>query len=130
MTKIFSIFSVCIVVLIVILNNVDPVPERSVFTYSYIGLGVSIFLSVASHLLSTRCKACGKWGKMKIYERKLVDQKECLIPKTIKHKNGQGQVLRTQEVMVPGTTYTYHHHRRCKSCGFEDYTIKNKKKEN
>lgn len=104
--------------------------ENIVFVYLYTALLVSIVLLIAIDLFSKRCRKCGKWGKMKVQWKTLADQKASHSYKTLKHKNRNGEVVRTEEIAVPATVYTYHYHRRCKSCGYEDIVVKTNKSEN
>jgi len=95
----------------------------------FIILGI-ISISIAVYLYNRRCNRCGKWNVMESIGSELVDEKASTITKTEKVKNSRGEVIRTKERFVPATVYTYHHHRKCKQCGYKDIIVKTKKSEN
>ena len=79
---------------------------------------------------AARCGKCKRLGAMKVYGRELVDEKASTITETRKKTNARGEVISKREVDVPATVRTYHIHRRCKKCGYEDYLVKESKTKN
>ena len=116
----------CIAFLSVIALHLSKNPNTSDLIYLYIALIILIALYVVSYLYYNRCKKCGKWGVMKVFEKKLVDERSSTITKTIHHNYGGKS--HSEQIIVPATLYTYHWHRRCKECGHEDYVVREKKK--
>lgn len=98
--------------------------------YLWGGLVVDITLWGICYRYSTRCDKCKKWGAMQVIGRETVDKQASSITKTLNRKNSRGEVIGQQEVVVPATVYTYHVHRRCKKCGYKDYLVETRKKEN
>ena len=77
-----------------------------------------------------KCDDCGKWNSMKVIKEELVDQKISSITEIRKVKDREGNVIQSREVDVPATVYTYHIHRRCKHCGYQDILSKEEKRKN
>ncbi|MDE5611537.1 MAG: hypothetical protein K2I90_05915 [Odoribacter sp.] len=106
--------------------------DFTVFPPSILWSGIvgDIILWIICYRYSTRCDKCKKWGAMKTISKELVSERASSITKKLEKKNRQGEVIGTQEVVVPATVYTYHVHRCCSKCGHRDYLVKTSKREN
>jgi hypothetical protein len=67
---------------------------------------------------------------MKTVNKECVDRMQSSVTETRNMKNSKGEIIRTWEVDVPATTYTYHRHRKCKYCGYRDYVTETKTSKN
>jgi len=67
---------------------------------------------------------------MKVVGKELVDEKSSSVTEKRKIRDSQGNTIRSYEVDVPATVYTYHIHRRCKHCGYQDIVTKQVKRKN
>ncbi len=71
---------------------------------------------------SKKCKKCGQWNAMHVVEKELVKETPTHKIKTLKDTNKEGKVIRTREVTVPATKYTYHIYEQCSFCSeIKDY---------
>lgn len=89
---------------------------------SLAGIGLVIAWILADRY-NNRCPQCGKWGVMKHTREELVDQEPTTKSKHVT-RNGV-----SYDIEVPATQFTYHFHRKCKECGFEDYVVREKVEE-
>lgn len=64
------------------------------------------------------------------YKRRTSRSEDILITEIRKVKDREGNVIQSREVDVPATVYTYHIHRRCKHCGYQDILSKEEKRKN
>ncbi|GJH40806.1 hypothetical protein RCZ04_13560 [Capnocytophaga sp. HP1101] len=93
-------------------------------------LGTIILLFIISDRYSKKCRSCGKWNAMVRYHTKIVGRRRTVITEIRKTRNGEGKVIRTQEVDVPATVTDYEVHRRCKYCGHKDVITETETKKN
>jgi hypothetical protein len=78
-----------------------------------------------------KCKYCGRWGAMRtIGNRECIEEKPSTIKEERRKRNAEGEVLETNEVDVPATTYIYRIRRKCKYCGYEDYKYSSVRRKN
>lgn len=89
-----------------------------------------IAYKIIKYRYNRKCNNCGKWNSMKVVGKELVDEKSSSVTEKRKIRDSQGNTIRSYEVDVPATVYTYHIHRRCKHCGYQDIVTKQVKRKN
>lgn len=98
-------------------NNINNTPtDFSPLIYIAI---VAISLYIIYERYKGKCKDCGRWYAMKITDEEVVDRIPASIKKTLKEKNGKGEILKTTEVYIPATKTKYLVTETCKYCGHE-----------
>ena len=96
----------------------------------FVAILVLIVLFIVFKRYSKKCGKCKKWNAMKTLNKEVVGTKQSHVTKERTQKNSQGEVISRWKDSVPATVYTYHTHRMCKHCGYKDYLVSSKKKEN
>ncbi len=101
------------------------------------GVAIFIYLALAALILyivyrrySTKCEECGKWNAMKISSETVIERLESHVVKTLRDKDGKGNVIHTKEVTVPATKFRYRVTETCKYCKHETSYITSETKEN
>ncbi len=95
-----------------------PFEKDEVTNYIFIVV-MSIAILIAGinfYFFSKRCTSCRKWNALSIISKEVVDEKPSHKTKKLTDKNSKGEVIRTREVSVPSTIYTYLIHKKCKFC--------------
>lgn len=109
-------------------NNINNTPtDFSPLIYIAI---VAITLYIVYRRYKGRCKDCGRWYAMKITDEEVVDRVSASVKKTIKEKNGQGEIIKTKEVYIPATKTKYLVTETCKYCGHGKSYYTSETKEN
>lgn len=103
---------------------------RLLFKFAFIIFLVWAFYKITKYRYKRKCDSCGKWNSMKVVNKELVDKKSSTVTEKRKVRDSQGNTLRSYEVDVPATVYTYHIHRCCKHCGYKDVVAKQEKHKN
>lgn len=91
---------------------------------------VAIGLYIVYRRYKRKCKECGRWYAMKITDEEVVDRVSASVKKTIKEKNGQGEIIKTKEIYIPATKTKYLVTETCKYCGHEKRYYNSETKEN
>lgn len=79
-------------------------------------LATLLVASVNIYFYSRQCKSCKKWDALRVISKEIIDEKPSHKAKTLRERNGKGEVIATKEVIVPSTIYTYLIHKKCRFC--------------
>ncbi len=104
---VFGIISLCLFFIVIEALLMGEFTNAALCTLLLI-LNVSVW--VLSHKTSRKCPHCGKLGAMETTKAEIIDRTSTTAGEHSK----------------PATHYTFHIHRKCKYCGFENYEEYNK----
>lgn len=91
--------------------------DKTINSIFVIVLSISLIIFIVNaYFFSNRCKSCKEWNALEIISKEVIDKKPSHIMKTLNEKNSKGEVIRTKEVTVPSTKYTYLIHKKCIFC--------------
>ncbi len=111
-------------------SSISDKDVATFFKWCLIIIALWVVYKIIKYRYNRKCDNCGKWNSMKVVGKELVDQKSSSITEKRKIRDSQGNTVRSYEVDVPATVYTYHIHRRCKHCGYQDILSKQVKRKN
>ncbi len=75
-------------------------------------------------VFARKCNSCKKYRAMKETNKELIEEKPTTIIKELKERDGEGKIIKTKEIAIPGTKYIYRHHQECKFCGYTTSFLK------
>jgi hypothetical protein len=96
----------------------EPFKKDEVTNYIFIiVLSIAVLIGgINSYFFTRRCKSCKEWNALKVISKEVVDERPSHKIKKLTEKNSKGEVIKTREVTVPSTVYTFLIHKKCEFC--------------
>lgn len=90
--------------------------EISIWAWIIPGGIILLIIIVVAGGYSSKCPDCGKWFALDEKGKVIIDEQKTSVKKDLKDKNSKGEVIRTREIYIPGTKYTYLVTSICSKC--------------